>query len=98
MNFIRILASPMVVTLLLLRADEEPARKTFFLPKSPAAAAYVLGRLSNKELIEAPRSEFVFVALLQRRGLERKYRVEALDGLAKLRNTDPLTELLAALV
>lgn len=76
---------------------DDPPKKTFFLPKSPTAAAYVLGRLSNQELIEAPRSEFVFVALLQRPGLERKYRLEALEGLAKLRNTDVLTELLAAL-
>jgi putative heme-binding domain-containing protein len=71
--------------------------RTFFLPKSPTAAAYVLGRLSNKELIEAPRSEFVYVALLQRKRLERKYRVEAVDGLAKIHNTDPLAELLAGL-
>ncbi|MSU59517.1 MAG: hypothetical protein EXS35_15330 [Pedosphaera sp.] len=85
-----LIASPV-----LLRADEA---KTFFLPKSATAAAYVLDRLSNQELIEAPRGEFVYVALLQRKGLERKYRVEALDGLAKLRHTDPLTELLGALV
>jgi putative heme-binding domain-containing protein len=76
------------------RAAEEPARKTLFLPKSPVAAAYVLARLSNKELIEAPRSEFVYVALLQRAGLERKYRLEALDGLAKARNTDTLAEII----
>ena len=37
-------------------AADEP-KKTLFLPKSPVAAAYVLGRLSNKELIEAPRSD-----------------------------------------
>lgn len=98
MNFIRILPLLTMVSLLPLRAQEEPGKKTFFLPKSPAAAAYVLGRLSNKELVEAPRSEFVFVALLQRKGLERKYRVAALEGLAKLRNTDPLTELLAGLI
>ena len=77
-------------------ADETP-NQPFFLPKSPAAAAYFLGRLSNKQLIEAPRSEFVYVALLQRRGLERKYRLEALAGLAKMRNTDALTELLTGL-
>ncbi|MBI2928022.1 MAG: c-type cytochrome [Verrucomicrobia bacterium] len=77
-----------------LAAAEEPPKKTLFLPKSPTAAMYILNRLSNKELIEAPRSEFVYVALLQRNGLERKYRVEALDGLAKVRNTDPLTELI----
>src|SRR5262245_19704998 len=77
-----------------VHAAEEPAKKTLFLPKSPVAAAYVLARLSNKELIEAPRIEFVYVALLQRAGLERKYRLEALDGLAKARSTDTLTELL----
>ena len=75
-------------------ADDEPPQKTLFLPKSPRAAAYVLSRLSNKELIEAPRSEFVYVALLERKGLDRKYRIEALEGLAKTRNTDTLTELL----
>ncbi len=71
--------------------------KTFSLPKSAAQAAYFLGRLSNKELSQAPRGEFVYVALLQRKGLERKFRVEALEGLAKLRNTDPLAELLRGL-
>ncbi len=80
-----------------MHGAEEPPPKTIFLPKSPTAAAYVLGRLSNKELIEAPRSEFVYVALLQRKGLERKYRVEALEGLAKVRNTDMLAELIASL-
>ncbi len=67
------------------------------LPKSPRAAAYVLGRLSNQELIEAPRSEFVYVALLERKGLDRKYRIEALEGLAKSRNTDTSTELLGGI-
>jgi len=81
-----------------MHGAEESARSTFFLPKSPAAAAYVLGRLSNKELCAAPRSEFVYAALLQRKGLERKYRVEALDGLAKVRNTDALTELIGGMV
>jgi putative heme-binding domain-containing protein len=77
-------------------ADGAPL-KTLSLPKSPQAAAYVLGRLSDQELIAAPRSEFVFTALLQRPGLDRKYRFEALEGLARLRNTDVLTELLATL-
>lgn len=78
-------------------AEEEPPQKSFFLPKTATAAAYVLGRLSNQELIAAPRGEFVYIALLQRKGLDRKYRIEALEGLAKLRNTDALTELLAAI-
>ena len=99
MSFTRVLVFTLLLTATLtpLWADEEPIRKTFFLPKSPTAAAYVLGRLSNKELSEAPRSEFVYVALLQRKGLERKYRLEALEGLAKIRNTDVLTELLGGL-
>src|SRR2546426_225900 len=88
----------MLVLLALLslpvHSQDEPPKKTLFLPKSPVAAAYVLSRLSNKELIEAPRSEFVYVALLQRKELERKYRVEALEGLAKIRNSDTLTELI----
>ncbi len=94
-----LLALTLAVTLaaLSIRAAEEPPKKTLFLPKSPTAAAYVLGRLSNKELIEAPRSEFVYVALLQRKGLDKKFRLEALAGLAKARSTDPLTELIGGL-
>ena len=95
-------ASRLLVVLLglgfTLAARGEETNQSFMLPKSPAAAAYVLGRLSNPQLIAAPRSEFVYVALLQRRGLERKYRLEAMAGLAKLRGTDPVTELLAGLV
>src|SRR5262249_32579727 len=71
-------------------AAESPSTNRFFLPQNPVAAAYVLGRLSNQELIAAPRSEFVYVALLQRKGLERKYRLEALEGLSKIRKSDPL--------
>jgi putative heme-binding domain-containing protein len=78
-------------------AQDTNQKPVFYLPQNPVAAAYVLSRLSNQELTAAPRSEFVYVALLQRKGLERKYRLEALDGLAKARNTDSLTELIAAL-
>src|ERR1041384_1700723 len=77
---------------------ELPSTNRCFPPQNPVAAAYVLGRLSNQELIAAPRSEFVDVALLQRKGLDRKYRMEALEGLAKGRQTDTLTELLRAVV
>ena len=85
------------VTIVASGQAQQTTNKAFFLPKSPVAAAYVLGRLSNKELSEAPRSEPVYVALLQRQGLERKYRVEAVEGLAKIRNTDALTELLGGI-
>jgi putative heme-binding domain-containing protein len=78
-------------------ADEAPQKDKWFLPQNPVAAAYVLGRLSNQELIEAPRGEFVYVALLGRKGLDKKYRLEALEGLSKLHKSDALTELLAGI-
>lgn len=78
------------------KPPEEGARK-FYLPANPRAAAYMLGRLSNKELLQAPRVEPVFIAFLERTGLDSKYREEALAGLATLHKTDRLSELLAAL-
>jgi len=39
----------------------------------------------------------VYVALLQRKGWSGKYRIEALEGLAKIRNTDTLTELIVGI-
>jgi putative heme-binding domain-containing protein len=80
-----------------VHGQEHSSSNRFFLPQNPVAAAYVLGRLSSQELIAAPRSEYVYVALLQRKGLERKYRVEALEGLSRIRKTDPLTELVRSL-
>jgi len=41
----------------------------------------ILSRLSNQELIQAPRSEFVCIALPGRKVLDRKQRVEALKGI-----------------
>jgi putative heme-binding domain-containing protein len=78
------------------KAAEPVSQSGFFLPQNPVAAAYVLGRLSNRELTEAPRSEFVYVALLERNGLERKYRIEALNGLMAIHHTSQLEELLHA--
>jgi putative heme-binding domain-containing protein len=80
-----------------LSAEDSAQSGTFYLPKNPVAAAYILGRLSNQELVQAPRSEFVYVALLGRKGLDKKYRLEALDGLSKLRHSDTLTELLTGI-
>src|SRR5437868_9588111 len=77
-------------------AVAQTSQPNFFLPQNPVAAAYVLGRLSDQELIAAPRSEFVYVALLQRKGLDSKYRLEALSGLAAIRHTSQLTETLRA--
>jgi putative heme-binding domain-containing protein len=80
------------------RAQDQTNEKNFFLPQNPVAAAYVLGRLSNQELIDAPRGEFVYSALLQRNGLDLKYRLEALEGLAKIHHTDRTIELLQAII
>lgn len=78
------------------RGQEQAGAKTFFLPQNPVAAAYVLGRLSNAELIAAPRSESVYVALLERKGLDKKYRLEALEGLSKVRHTTAPAEIVKA--
>jgi putative heme-binding domain-containing protein len=86
--------SLLTFTLALPLAAQE--KKQVYLPSNPKAAAYILGRLSNKELVQAQRVEPVYIAMLERKGLEAKYREEALEGLAKLHNTDRLAELLAA--
>ncbi len=87
----------MLVSSSCARPEDQPQQTNFFLPQNPVAAAYILGRLSNRELIEAPRGEFVYAALLRRKGLERKYRIEALKGLVEIRHTDFLGELLRAI-
>jgi putative heme-binding domain-containing protein len=79
------------------RAQTADDSSHFFLPQNPKAAAYVLGRLSNDQLIKAPRGEFVYTALLERAGVASKYRSEALAGLASLKHTDQTTELLRGL-
>jgi putative heme-binding domain-containing protein len=90
----RLLVLPALLLLCCSATAQQSNQAVFFLPKNPIAAAYVLGRLSNHELIAAPRGEFVYVALLQRKGLERKYRMEALEGLAAIRKTNALEQLL----
>ena len=80
--------------------DDKPPDATpgkLYLPANPRAAAYVLKRLSNKELIQAPRIEPVYNAFLERTGLDPKFREEALTGLAALHKTDRVTELIAVL-
>lgn len=78
-------------------ANQEPNKK-IFLPKSPRAAAYMLKRQSNEDLVRIIRSEPVYIALLERAGLELRWRQEALKGLAGLHGTDPMTELVDSIV
>ena len=90
------------LTALPLAAQDEESKtddgpKKIYIPANPKAADYIISQLSNKELVQAPRVEPVFNAFLKRKGLDAKYREEALAGLAALHKTDRLTELLAAL-
>jgi azurin len=87
------LSASIFLAALAMAADQA----TFFLPNNPVAAAYVLSRLSTRELIEAPRGEYVYVALLQRKGIDRKYRLEALEGLAVIRHSDRWAQCLWAI-
>ncbi len=80
-------------------AEEEQTPQTtikIFLPKNPVAAAYLLRRYSNAELVRIERSEPVYRAMLDRQGIDAVYRQEALRELAKLHETDVVKELLAA--
>ena len=64
------------------------------LPNFPEGAAYVLGRLTNEELIRVARSEPVYLALVNRDGIDVLLRSEAILALAEIRETDAVTEIL----
>jgi putative heme-binding domain-containing protein len=73
-----------------------PQLKKIYLPADPRYAAYVMKVQSNQELLCLARGEAVYRALLRRAGIHPKYRAEAVAGLARLHDTDLLTEWLAA--
>jgi azurin len=74
-----------------------------FLDKNPRIVAYQLKRLSNAQLIaferktDDPKYKPVYEALLTRKGIEKKYREEAVEALAKLGSSDPVSVLLDAI-
>jgi azurin len=74
-----------------------------FLDKNPRIVAYQLKRLSNPQLVaferktDHPKYKPVYEALLTRKGIEKKYREEAVEGLAKLNSSDPVSVLLEAI-
>jgi azurin len=87
-------------------ADDAPADSgtpQVFLDKNPRIVAYQLKRLSNAQLValerktDHPKYKPVYEALLARKGIEKKYREEAVEGLAKLNNSDPVSVLLEAI-
>ena len=79
-------------------ADSGPPK--IALDKSPAIIAFQLKRLSNKQLIDVerkpddPKYKPIWMALLTRKGLEKKYREDAVDALAKSGKTDAASVLL----
>ena len=64
---------------------------------NPAGARYLLLRVGDHELVRMARTEAVYRALLERASVAANHRREALDGLAKVRGTQPLEELLDAI-
>jgi azurin len=83
------------------RADDaDTSAPTLSLDKNPRIIAYQLKRHSNKQLTaiersaDDPKFRPVFEALLTRKGLEKKYREEAVAALAKIDKSDAVTVLL----
>src|SRR5258706_11001685 len=82
------------------RADDPPAdaggAPKIFLDNSPAVVAYQLKRLTNPQLIglerkqSDPKYKPIYDAMLTRGGLDRKYRQEAVEALAKFNKSDPV--------
>jgi putative heme-binding domain-containing protein len=68
-----------------------------FAISSPAAANLILGKVSTTELVKMPRNQIVYNAFLVREGVPPQFRLEALEGLAKINKTDALTETFAAI-
>src|SRR5688500_18710708 len=81
----------------------EPAPQVF-LDKPPKVVAYQLKRLTNPQLLaverktDDPKYKPVYEAILVRKGVEKKYRQEAVEALAKLNTSDAAVVSLNALV
>ena len=84
-------------------ASESSGAPTILLDKPPKIVEYQLKRLSNAQLMaverkpDQPKYAPVYQAILTRKGLERKFRDEAVDALAKINKSNPVVELLAAI-
>lgn len=104
--FLLAVASALSLSSQVRAADDAPADSgtpQVFLDKNPRIVAYQLKRLSNAQLValerktDHPKYKPVYEALLARKGIEKKYREEAVEGLAKLNNSDPVSVLLEAI-
>ncbi|MDB6171033.1 MAG: hypothetical protein JWL59_344 [Chthoniobacteraceae bacterium] len=65
--------------------------------KDPRALGFVLGRMTNAELAQAPKAEAVFIAQVERKGMDPLIRESALADLAKLHKGTREAEIVAAL-
>jgi len=65
--------------------------------ENPAGLAYLLARLSTPELVKLKPSRVVLGELVSRPRVPMADRHKALEGLARLNRTDPLTELVSAI-
>lgn len=98
-------AAALTLDSLTARAADDATDSTprVILTANPRAVAYQLKRLTNAQLAafernaDDPKFKPVYEALLTRKGLERKYRQEAVDALAPLTKSDPVTVLLEAI-
>ncbi len=64
---------------------------------TPAGARYLLKSVSTDNLLKMTRTQGVYLELLFRKGVRDEYRQEALAGLAKLENKQPLAVLVEAI-
>jgi azurin len=88
----------------LTRAQEEASGPpTLTLDKSPVIVNFQLKRHTNAQLVAIDRNDAdakfkpVYMALLTRKGLDKKYREEGAAALAKLNKSDPASVLLEAI-
>ncbi|MDQ3623370.1 MAG: plastocyanin/azurin family copper-binding protein [Verrucomicrobiota bacterium] len=80
---------------------EETMRALSPSPKDitdPRGLTFVLDRLNNAELAQAPRAEAVFAAQVERKGMDLATRETALAELARLHGTTREAEIVAALM
>lgn len=81
----------------------ETLRQLHFTPRdlarvqTPKALAFLLGRLADAELLEAPATEGVLVEQLHRKSYDLNQRSQTLDALAQLHGTERVQEALNAL-
>ena len=66
-------------------------------PGNPAGLNYLVGGLTTPELLKVPKTENVLAAILKRSDASANDRIEALDGLAKIRKSTRLAELFTSI-